>query len=173
MEYQLEMAIPVLERTPAALRAMLLGLPDAWITRNEGGDSWSPYDVVGHMLALERTDWIPRARIILDHGTERPFEPVDRFAMFTESEGKSLAQLLDEFADMRQANIAQLRAMSLSEADFARKGRHPALGEVHLSQLLAAWMVHDLNHVQQIAQTIARQYRDTVGPWREYLLILG
>lgn len=172
MEFNLEMAIPVLERTPATLRAMLVGLPDEWVKSNEGGDSWSPFDVVGHLVALERADWIPRARIILEHGTAREFNPVDRFAMFTESKGKTIEQLIDELARLRQENLAQLRALNLSEADLARQGRHPALGDVTLATLLATWVAHDLNHIHQIAQTMARQYRDAVGVWREYLLIM-
>jgi len=172
MEFSLEMGIPVLERTPATLRAMLLGLPEKWIISNEGDDSWSPYDVVGHLVSLERTDWLPRARIILEHGASRPFDPVDRFAMFTESQGKSLEQLLDEFAQIRTRNMADLRAMQLTTEQLALRGRHPALGEVTLGQLLATWITHDLNHIHQIAQTMARQYRDAVGSWREYVLIL-
>ena len=172
MDFNLEKGIPVLERTPATLRAMLSGLPEAWVMSNEGGDSWSPYDVVGHLVSLERSDWIQRARIILEHGASRPFDPVDRFAMFTESEGKSLEQLLDELAELRQTNISTLGNMNLTPDDFSRKGVHPALGDVNLGQLLAAWVVHDLNHIHQIAQTMARQYTEAVGAWREYLLVL-
>jgi hypothetical protein len=172
MDFSLDKGIAVLERTPATLRAMLSGLPEAWVMSNEGGDSWSPYDVVGHLVSLECSDWIQRARIILEHGNSRPFDPVDRFAMFTESKGKSLEQLLDELAELRQANITTLRNMNLTTDDFSRKGVHPALGDVNLGQLLAAWVVHDLNHIHQIAQTMARQYTDVVGAWREYLLVL-
>ena len=172
MDFKLEMAIPILERTPATLRTMLSGLPDEWITSNEGGESWSPYDVVGHLVSLEHTDWIPRAKIILEHGASRPFDPLDRFAMFTESQGKSLGQLLDEFAEVRQQNINTLRTMNLTLADYSRQGKHPELGDVNLGQLLATWVVHDLNHIHQIAQTMARQYKDAVGAWREYLLVL-
>lgn len=172
MKFRLETGIPILASTPATLRAMLLNLPETWVMSNEGAESWSPYDVVGHLVSLERVDWIPRAQIILEHGTERPFDPVDRFAMFTESEGKSLEQLLDEFATLRQENIVALQAMQLTAADFSRQGQHPALGDVTLGQLLAAWVVHDLNHVHQITQTMARQYTGAVGAWREYLLVL-
>jgi hypothetical protein len=173
MDFDLEKSIAVLERSPATLRAMLLGLPEEWLMSNEGGDSWSPYDVVGHLVSLERSDWIPRARTILHHGTSRDLDPVDRFAMFTESRGKSIEQLLDELAALRQESIATLRAFNLTEADFSRKGRHPAFGEVTLGQLLATWTVHDLNHIHQIAQTMSHQYLEAVGKWREYLLILG
>lgn len=172
MNYQFDHAIPVLERTPAVIRTMVLGLPDAWVMSNEGGDSWSPYDVVGHLAYLERSDWIERARIIMAYGTSRPFDPVDRFAMFEASKGKSLAQLLDEFAALRAENLNALRGFNLGAADLTKPGLHPALGEVNLGQLLAAWVVHDLNHIHQIAQTMARQYREAVGPWREYLLVL-
>jgi hypothetical protein len=173
MNYDLEKSIAVLERTPATLRAMLLGLPEAWVMSNEGGDSWSPYDVVGHLVSLERSDWIPRTRTILEFGTSRDLNPVDRFAMFTESKGKSIETLLDELAQLRQESIATLRGFNLTEADFERKGRHPAFGEITLGQLLATWTVHDLNHIHQIAQTMSRQYLDAVGAWREYLLVLG
>jgi hypothetical protein len=173
MDFNLEKSIAVLERTPATLTAMLLGLPEEWLMSNEGGESWSPYDVLGHLVSLEASDWIPRARTILEAGTSRDLDPVDRFAMFTESKGKSLEQLLDEFAERRQQSIKTLRAMNLTEADLARKGRHPAFGEVTLGQLLATWTVHDLNHIHQIVQTMSRQYTEAVGAWREYLLILG
>lgn len=172
MDFDLEKGIAVLERTPATLQAMLLGLPQEWVMSNEGGDSWSPYDVVGHLVSLERSDWIPRARIILEHGDSRPFDPVDRFAMFTESKGKSLEQLLDELVALRQANIKTLRGMNLKPEAFLLEGKHPALGDVNLGQLLATWVVHDLNHIHQIVQTMARQYKEAVGVWREYLLIL-
>jgi hypothetical protein len=150
----------------------LTGLPDVWIVSSEGGESWSPFDVMGHLVHLERTDWLQRASIILEHGTSHPFDPVDRFAMFEVSKGKTIDQLLDEFAALRHDNLTALRAMNLTPADYERKGMHPALGEVTLGQLLASWVVHDLNHVHQIAQTMARQYRETVGEWRQYLLIL-
>lgn len=172
MDFDLEQGIAVLEKTPATLRALLLGLPNEWLLNNEGGDSWSPYDVLGHLVSLERVDWIPRARIILEHGDSRPFDPVDRFAMFTESKGKTLEELLNEFAQLRQDNIKHLRAMKLKPEDLALKGQHPALGGVTLGQLLATWVVHDMNHLHQIAQTMARQYKDAVGVWQEYLLVL-
>lgn len=172
MDYDLEQGLAVLERTPAALRALLLGLPDAWLMSNEGGDSWSPYDVIGHLVHLEKTDWIGRTRIIMEHGAARPFDPVDRFAMLRSAPEIPLVHLLDEFAALRQKNIAALRGMHLSAADLEREGRHPALGGVTLKQLLAAWVVHDLNHLHQIAKTMAKQYREAVGPWREYLLVV-
>lgn len=172
MKFELEPAIAVLERTPDSLWALLSGLPDGWIVRNEGGDSWSPFDVIGHLIHGEKTDWIPRAKIILEHGDSVAFETFDRLAMFEDSEGKTLNQLLDEFSALREENLGILRGMNLQAADFDRKGLHPKLGTVNLGELLATWVVHDLNHIHQIAQTMARQYRDAVGVWREYLDIL-
>ncbi|MGA8110583.1 MAG: DinB family protein, partial [Acidobacteriaceae bacterium] len=142
-EHNLEDSIALLARTPASLDALLRGLPDLWTLRNEGGDSWTAYDVIGHLNHCERADWMPRARIILDHGDTRPFEPLDRLAQFEESRGKTLEQLLDEFAELRAANLNQLRSWNLSSADLEKRGRHPAFGSVTLSQLIAAWPVHD------------------------------
>ena len=168
---RLEDAVAILERTPAALGALLRGVPDTWARATEGEDTWSPYDVVGHLAHGERADWIPRARHILS-GDPRPFEPFDRAAQFSESEGKSLADLLAEFTELRGSSVAELLAMNLSEADLLRTGRHPDFGEVTLGQLLAAWVVHDLDHVAQIARTMAKVYADAVGPWQAYLSIL-
>ena len=164
--------IAVLTRTPATLTALLSGLPDVWVRRNEGNDTWSAYDVVGHLIFGERTDWMPRLRIILEDGESRPFEPFDRFAQFNESQGKPLEQLLEEFARLRQENLAALEAMNLQPDDMTRRGTHPALGVVTLSQLLATWAVHDLNHLHQISRVMAHQYRDAVGPWSAYLGVL-
>ncbi|HEY0673966.1 MAG TPA: DinB family protein, partial [Longimicrobiales bacterium] len=165
-------AIAVLERTPAAIRALLAELPDDWTTCNEGPDTFSAFDNVGHLIHGERTDWIPRARIILAQGTNRRFEPYDRFAQVRESAGKSLAQLLDEFAELRAENLATLRSWHLSERELALQGEHPELGTVTLAQLLATWVAHDLGHVAQTARVMAKRYRDAVGPWRAYLPIL-
>jgi len=172
MQFQLEHAIDILSRTPAVLSDLLSDLPDAWTHSNEGGDTWSPFDVVGHLVHGERTDWIPRARMILDHGSDRAFEPFDRFAQFEESAGKSLADLLDQFETLRAKNVETLAALDLTAADLWRQGRHPALGAVTLEQLLATWVVHDLNHIGQIVQVMARQHTDAVGPWKAYLSIL-
>ena len=169
MDFQLDQALAILERTPAALRALLSGLPGGWTTTNEGGETWSPYVVIGHLVHGERTDWIPRARIIVESGEARTFTPYDRFAQFEESKGKSLDQLLDELATLRAENLATLRAMKLAPADLERTGTHPEFGRVTLAQLLATWTAHDLGHVLQIARTMQRQYRDAVGPWRAYL----
>jgi hypothetical protein len=165
-------AIEILERTPATLRGMLSGLGQEWVHGNCGADTFSPFDVVGHLIHGERTDWMPRVRRILAEGERTPFEPFDRFAQYLESEGKTIEELLVEFERLRAENVASLRALRLGEAQLDLAGRHPALGRVTLRQLLATWVVHDLNHVKQIAKAIAWQYRDEVGAWREYLPIL-
>ena len=155
-------AVALLTRTPATLNALLRGLPELWTHQNEGADSWSAFDIVGHLIFADRTDWMPRVRTILERGEARPFEPFDRFAQMKESEGKSLQQLLDDFARVRSESLAALQALNLQSADLARRGRHPALGSVTLSQLLATWAVHDLTHLHQLSRVMAYQYRDTV-----------
>ena len=172
MEHNLQHTISLLSRTPAALNALLRDLPDAWTFQNEGENTWSAFDVVGHLIHAERTDWMPRARLILQFGDTQKFEPFDRLAQVRESQGKSLAQLLDEFARLRSGNLAELRALHLKPDDFARRGRHPALGVVTLSELLATWAAHDLTHLHQISRIMAHQYREAVGPWRAYLGVL-
>jgi len=172
MEFKLDQAISVLSRTPQALRTLLSGLADPWIWNNEGPETWSPYDVVGHLLYGEKTDWIPRLKIILHYGKGKTFEPFDRFAMFRESEGKSIDDLLDEFGRLRMDNLATLQQLKLGSQDFLRQGMHPGLGEVNLGQMLATWVVHDLSHLAQIAEIMARQYREQVGPWKAYLRVL-
>ncbi|PWT79229.1 MAG: hypothetical protein C5B58_14120 [Acidobacteria bacterium] len=164
-------AVAILERTPASLGALLNGLPNDWIRATEGEGTWSPYDVIRHLIHGERTDWIPRARHILDGKTE-PFERFNRTAQFTESKGKDLAELLATFAELRRANIATLVAMNLTYADFERKGLHPELRKVTLGQLIATWVVHDLDHIAQIVRTMAKQYGEATGPWTSYLSIL-
>jgi hypothetical protein len=172
MSFVLSDGIAVLERTPATFRALLAGLPDRWIASNEGPDTFSPFDNVGHLIHGERADWIPRARIILAQGDNRRFEPYDRFAQVRESEGKQLPQLLDEFATLRAANVATLREWQLSDSELALEGEHPNLGQVTLRQLLATWVAHDLGHIAQTARVMAKQYRDAVGPWRQYLPVM-
>jgi hypothetical protein len=172
MDHDLEMTMALLSRTPAALNAQLRDLPGFWTLRNEGENTWSAFEVVGHLVHGERTDWIPRAKRILEFGESRPFEPFDRFAQVKESEGKSLPQLLGEFELLRAENLAELRALNLQPADLDRRGRHPALGPVTLSDLLAAWAAHDLTHLHQIARIMAHQYRDAVGPWARFLGVL-
>jgi hypothetical protein len=166
-------AAAMLARTPAVLDAMLRGLPDPWADAHEGGDTWSPFDVVGHLIHGERTDWIPRARLILEHGDSVAFEPFDRLAQFRESAGKPLPVLLDTFSELRAANLRELRAMCLDDTSLDRPGRHPALGRVTLRQLLATWVAHDLDHVVQVARVLATQYADEVGPWRAYLRVIS
>ena len=172
MEFDLDRATAILERTPGTVRAMLAALPTAWTDATEGPETWSPYVILGHLIHGERTDWIPRARIILAQGTNRRFTPVDRFAQFEESRGKTLAELLDEFARLRADNLATLAGWRLTEVQLALEGEHPEFGAVTLRQLLAAWTVHDLGHVAQAARVMAKQYREAVGPWRKYLPIL-
>ena len=167
----LDDVVAILARTPASLTALLEGLPDTWVTATEGGETWSPYDVIGHLIHGERTDWIPRARHILASET-RPFDPFDRTAQFRLSQGASLSELLATFADLRRDNVAALAGMNLTSADLGRTGRHPEFGMVTLGQLLATWVVHDLDHVGQIARTMAKVYADAVGPWSAYLSIL-
>jgi hypothetical protein len=164
-------AVAILERTPAIVGALLDGAPEAFVRAAEGEGTWSPYDVVGHLIHGEHTDWIPRARHILS-GDPRAFTPFDRTAQFKESEGKSLGGLLATFKELRGRNVAELLEMNLREGDLGRTGQHPELGEVTLGQLLAAWVVHDLDHVAQIARTMAKVYADAVGPWQAYLSIL-
>ena len=164
-------AVAVLERTPATISALLKELPETWAHATEGDGTWSPYDVVGHLIHGERTDWIPRLKHILA-GEARPFPPFDRTAQFIESQGKSLEDSLTIFSDLRQRNVADLLDMHLAAQDLARTGRHPELGIVTLRQLLATWVVHDLDHVAQIVRTMAKIYADEVGPWQVYLSIL-
>lgn len=173
MAFDLTEAITVLERTPATLRALLAGLPEPWITCNEGPDTFSPYDNLGHLIHGERADWMPRARIVLAQGAQRTFEPYDRFAQVRESAGKTLAQLLDEFAELRAQNIVTLRSWNLSERELALEAQHPALGTVTLRQLLSTWVVHDLGHIAQTTRVMAKRYREEIGPWREYLPIVS
>ena len=172
MKFQLEEAIPVLRRTPATLRSLLAGLPEVWVASSGDRDSWHAYDIVGHLVHGEQADWIPRARIILEHGTQKPFEPFDREVQFEDSEGKTLATLLDEFESLRGQNLVRLESWDLSEADLDKKGTHPDFGQVTFGQLLATWTVHDLNHIFQICRVMARNYTDEVGPWIDYLAVL-
>lgn len=172
MEQNLDQTISLLARTPAALNALLRELPESWTSRNEGGDTWTAFDVVGHLIHGERTDWIPRARRILESGVTKAFEPFDRLAQKKESRDKTLPELLDEFARLRATNLQEVHAMNLSPADLEKRGQHPALGVVTLSQLLATWAVHDLTHLHQLSRILAYQYREAVGPWSKFLGVL-
>jgi hypothetical protein len=171
-EFNLAETAAVLTRTPATLDALLRGLPAIWSRGNEGPETWSAFDIVGHLIHGERTDWMPRVRTILENGEARPFDPFDRLAQFEQSRGKSLERLLDDFARLRSENLAALQALNLQPEDFIRRGRHPALGVVTLAELLATWAVHDLTHMHQLSRVMACQYRDTVGPWSAFLGVL-
>ena len=173
MEFELAPAIEILRRTPITLNSLLRDLPEPWLVQNEGPNTWSPYDVIGHLIHGEETDWIPRAKIILEHGESRAFEPFNRVAMFEESKSKTIAELLDTFAQLRAESLRELQAMNLTTALLDKGGRHPELGVVTLRQLLSTWVVHDLGHIRQIARVMSKQYRDAVGPWKAYLSILG
>jgi len=176
MEFNLTEAVAVLTRTPASLDALLRGLPDAWTRSNEGSingkHTWSAYDIVGHLIVGERTDWMVRARVILEHGEARPFDTFDRLAQFRDDPGKPLGALLDNFARLRAENLSALQALNLTPEDLQRRGTHPALGTVTLSQLLATWVAHDLTHLHQLSRVMAHQYRGAVGPWSAYLGVL-
>ena len=172
MQFDLTHALEVLERTPGTFRALLGGLSEAWTTPNEGPETFSAWDNVGHLVHAERTNWIPRARVILEQGADRRFPPFDRFGHYRESAGKSMAELLDEFERLRAANLETVRGWRLTEAELALEGEHPAFGPVTLAQLLSTWVAHDLGHLAQTARVLAKQYRDAVGPWREYLPVL-
>lgn len=171
--FVLDEAIALLARTPGVLDALLRGLPDEWTGAHEGEGTWSPFGVIGHLVHGERTDWMPRVVILLEHGESRAFDPYDRFAQFALSEGRTLDSLLDEFAALRAGNVQRLTGMHLTTADLDRRGRHPEFGPVTLRQLLATWVAHDLDHVMQVTRVLGRQYSDEVGPWRVYLRVIS
>jgi hypothetical protein len=173
MDFDLGHGLAVLERTPGVLRALLAGLPEVWTRQNEGPETWSPREVVGHLIEGERTDWIPRARIVIAQGSSTAFEPFDRTAhQSSMSVGAPLEKLIETFARLRAANLATLRAWQLTPAQLELTGIHPEFGSVTLRQHLSTWVAHDLGHLVQITRTMARQYRDAVGPWRAYLSVL-
>ena len=165
-------AIALLTRTPATLNALLRGMPDIWLLRNEGKETWNAFDVVGHLISAERADWMPRVRIVLGYGEARVFDPFDRFAQLNEKREQSMEELLDDFAQLRRDSLSALQGLNLDREDLTRKGRHPALGVVSLSELLATWSVHDLTHMHQLCRVMAHQYREAVGPWSVYLGVL-
>lgn len=172
MKFDLEKSILILERTPVVLEVLLSGLPDDWIMHNEGGETWSPYDVMGHLVHGEKTDWMARTKIILNEGTGRTFDVFKRTAMFEESKGKSLSDLLKEFKSARAENLKILRSFHLGEKDLDKKGIHPKFGEVTLRQLLSTWTIHDLTHLAQIGRVMAKQYKTEIGPWIEYMRLV-
>jgi len=172
MDHDLEHTMALLERTPGALDELLRGLPAGWTEHNEGGDSWNVREIVAHLSHAERTDWMPRARHLLEFGEAQPFPPFDRLGQRQSMEGKSLADLLDEFAGLRAASLDELRALNLGPAEMARRGHHPALESVTLAELLATWAAHDLTHLHQMMRVMALQYRDAVGPWSRFLGVL-
>ena len=173
MEFQLDHAKEILRRTPVTLNSLLRHLPEEWTLSNEGPESWSPFDILGHLIHGEEADWIPRARIILAYGETRPFEPFDRFAMFEKSRGMSLGDLLDRFEWLRGESLKELDGMNLSPEMLGKRGMHPELGAVTLNQLLSTWVVHDLGHIGQVVRVMAKQYGEAVGPWQEYLPLLS
>ena len=171
-DHTLTDTISLLRHTPAALDALLRDLPESWTQQNEGDGTWTAFDVVGHLIHGEKTDWIPRARRILEHGESRPFDKFDRFAQQRESAGKSLGQLLDEFATLREERLRELESMQLTPEQLALRGSHPTLGTVTLSQLLATWAAHDLTHLHQLSRIMAHQYRELVGPWTAFMGVM-
>lgn len=173
MEFQLDQVKEILRRTPATLNSLLRHLPGEWANSNEGPGSWSPFDVIGHLIHAEEADWIPRARIILEDGEKRTFEPFNRFAMFEKSKGKSLDELLDRFERLREESLKELEGMNIRPEMVEMRGMHPELGVVTLSQLLSTWVVHDLGHIGQITRVMAKQYGEAVGAWRAYLPVLN
>jgi hypothetical protein len=172
MKFDFDKSIEILERTPFVIESMLNGLSDDWTTNNEGPDTWSPYDVVGHLIHGEKTDWIARLEIVLSDDPNNTFEKFDRFAQFDESRGKTLDDLLNEFKALRNRNVALLKSKRITSSDYAKTGIHPAFGEVTLAQLLSTWVAHDLDHIVQISRVMAKQFKSEVGPWVEYLKIL-
>jgi uncharacterized damage-inducible protein DinB len=172
MEFDLASSRTILARTPVTLDVLVRDLPDAWVKVSEGPGTWSVFDVVGHLIHGERTDWIPRARIILEHGDRKPFEPFDRFAQLAANQDAPLADLLDQFAALRRETLVELDDLALTPEKLALPGRHPELGAVTLGQLLSTWVVHDLNHLGQVARVLAKRYAEAVGPWTAYLGIL-
>lgn len=173
MKFDIKRSVEILERTPATLKTLLSGLHDDWTMSNEGPETFSPYDVIGHLVHGERTDWAVRAKIILESGLSKPFVPWDRFAQYEESRGKTLEQLLDEFEIVRKNNMAWLKSLDLPEEELDKKGMHPSLGEVTLRNLLSTWVVHDLTHIAQITRVMAKQYKEEMGPWPEFFRILN
>lgn len=172
MQNSIEHTIQILERTPHTLHALLNNLNEEWTQKNEGGETWSPYDVIGHLIHCDEENWIPRIQIVLSDTVVKKFEPLDRFAQLEKSKGKTINQLLDEFIKIRFSSIAKLRALNITHEQFNKTAIHPEFGSVNLSQLISTWLVHDLDHISQISRVMAKQYKDDVGPWIQYLRVL-
>ncbi len=173
MEFRLSEAIQVLSSTPHVLKSLLGGLSEDWINQNEGPETWSPYDIIGHLIHGEKTDWIPRAQIVLSYSKDKRFVPFDRFAQFSESAGKTMETLLEEFEILRKQNINILESLKIKDNDYQRIGIHPEFGEVTFGQLLSTWVAHDLGHISQIVRVMAKRYKEDAGPWVKYLMILN
>ncbi|HLG38477.1 MAG TPA: DinB family protein [Chitinophagaceae bacterium] len=173
MNFEFEKSYEILERTPAVLKTLLSNQDDSWIMNNEGPDTFSPYDVIGHLIHGEKTDWRERTNMILEYGASKSFVPFDRFAQYEASKEKTLQQLLDEFERLRKENMYWFKSLKLSESDLDKKGLHPVLGEVSLRQLLSTWVVHDLTHIAQITRVMAKQYKEEIGPWTAFFRILN
>ncbi|HXU16450.1 MAG TPA: DinB family protein [Terriglobales bacterium] len=170
--FDLDRTRSILTRTPTCLKALLQGLPDFWVQQDEGTDTWTPFGIVGHLIFADRTDWMPRLRRILEHGEQIAFDPFDRLGHIAASRGKTLDQLLGDFAELRSECLAELHKLNLQPQDLEKRGKHPALGTVRASELLATWAVHDLNHLHQLSRVMAHQYRDSTGPFQAYLGVL-
>ncbi len=173
MKYNISKALEILERTPRILKTYLEDLSNDWVFCNEGDNTWSAFDIVGHLIHGEKTDWIERLKIVLSDSENKTFKPFDRFAQFENSKGKTLNELLEEFSVLRMQNIEALKSLNITEADLTKKAMHPELGEVSASELLATWVTHDLGHIAQISRVMAKQYKDEVGPWTAYISILN
>jgi len=172
MKFDINKSLEILQKTPAVLQVMLSELSDEWIMNNEGENTWSPFDIIGHLIHGEKTDWLPRLKIILSDSDDKRFEPFDRFAQFENCKGKTIGDLLDEFAELREKNIDYINSLYITDEMLDKTGIHPDFGDVTLRQLLAAWVVHDLGHIAQIARVLAKQYKDETGPWVKYLPVL-
>ena len=172
MTFELDKAIEILSRTPLVIESLLSGISEEWLRNNEGESTWSPYDIVGHLIHGEKTDWIPRTKIILSNSENKTFEPFDRYAQLNENQERPIEGLLKEFKEIRAENLKELKSLQINDSQLSEIGIHPELGEVRLRELLSSWVVHDLGHISQISRVMAKQYRYEVGPWTEYLRIL-
>ncbi len=172
MEYNVDKSIEILERTPHVLRHLLSGISEDWIVNNEGENTWSPFDVIGHLIHGEEVDWLTRTKVILEFGESKTFEPFDRFAQFEKSKGKSIGQLLDEFEQWRKSNLEEFKSLGITESDLKKTGFHPELRKITLRNMLSSWVIHDLGHIAQIVRTMAKQYSSEIGPWDEYMGII-